>query len=198
MALGRSDAYLKPLQILWSEGTAGSLSDGELLGRFVGSTGETAEAAFAALVERHAPMVFLVCRQMLGEEQDAQDASQATFLILAKKARSIRKPEALGSWLHGVALRVAGKAKAAAARRRAHERRGGLNGRTIRKRVEPDRSLSRAPRGNRPAAREIPATHCALLPRGLDPRPGGATSGLAARHRREPAGAGTRPACVSD
>ena len=78
-----------------------------------------------ALVERHAPMVFLVCRQMLGEEHDAQDASQATFLILAKKARSIRKPEALGSWLHGVALRVSGKAKVAAARRRAHERRGG-------------------------------------------------------------------------
>jgi RNA polymerase sigma factor (sigma-70 family) len=125
MALGRSDTSLKPLQTLFNEGTVGGLTDGELLARFVASTGETAEAAFAALVERHAPMVFLVCRQMLGEEHDAQDASQATFLVLARKARSIRRPDALGSWLHGVALRVSGKAKVAAARRRAHERRGG-------------------------------------------------------------------------
>ena len=119
MALSRSETSLKPLQTLWSEGSLGAQSDGELLARFVVNTGETAEAAFAALVERHAPMVFLVCRQMLGEEHDAQDASQATFLVLARKARSIRRPEALGSWLHGVALRVSGKAKVAAARRRA-------------------------------------------------------------------------------
>jgi RNA polymerase sigma factor (sigma-70 family) len=124
MALGRSEGSLKPLQTLWREGSVGSLTDGELLARFVASTGQTAEAAFSALVERHAPLVFLVCRQVLGEEHDANDASQATFLILAKQARSIKKPESLGSWLHGVAFRVAGKAKTAAARRRAHERRG--------------------------------------------------------------------------
>src|SRR4029077_7966489 len=122
MARGRSEASLKPLETLWSDGAVGSLTDGELIGRFVTSTGEIAEAAFAALVERHAPMVFLVCRETLVEEHDAQDASQATFLVLASQARSIRKPEALGSWLHGVALRVSGKAKVAAARRRAHER----------------------------------------------------------------------------
>ena len=100
------------------------MSDSELLARFIAQSGDAAEAAFAAIVARHAPMVILVCRQMLGDEHDAQDASQATFLILAKKAKSIRQAEVLGSWLHGVALRVSSKAKVAAARRRAHERRG--------------------------------------------------------------------------
>jgi len=121
----RSGAVLKQLRTLLNEGTAGDLTDRELLNRFVMERGEAAQAAFAVLVERHAPMVLEVCRQLLGDVHDAQDASQATFLVLAKKARSIRRPEAIGSWLHGVALRVAGKAKVAAARRRAHERRGG-------------------------------------------------------------------------
>ncbi len=125
MAIERSDATLTHLRTLWSEGALGSLGDGDLLARFVVQRGDAAEAAFAALVERHAPMVFLVCRQMLRDEHDAQDASQATFLVLAKKARTIKKPEALGSWLHGVAVRVSAKAKVAAARRRSHERRGG-------------------------------------------------------------------------
>ena len=125
MPLERSEAALKHLKTLFNEGTTSALGDGELLARFCAHQGDSAEAAFTALVERHAPMVLLVCRQMLGDEHDAQDASQATFLVLAKKARSIKKPEALGSWLHGVALRVSAKAKVAAARRRSHERRGG-------------------------------------------------------------------------
>ena len=126
MALERSETALKHLGTLFNEGASSALSDGELLARFIAETSEAAEFAFAALVERHAPMVLLVCRQMLGDEHDAQDASQATFLILARKAKSIRKAEALGSWLHGVALRVSRKAKLAAARRRASERRGAL------------------------------------------------------------------------
>jgi len=121
----RSGAALKHLRTLLNEGTSGHLTDRELLARFVAERGEAAEAAFAVLVERHAPMVLEVCRQLLGDVHDAQDASQATFLVLAKKAHSIRRPEAISSWLHGVALRVAAKAKVAAARRRAHERRGG-------------------------------------------------------------------------
>jgi RNA polymerase sigma factor (sigma-70 family) len=125
MAVERSEAALKHLRTLWNEGAISSLGDRELLARFVAHTGDTAEAAFAALMERHAPMVLLVCRQMLGDDHDAQDACQATFLVLARKARSIKKPEALGSWLHGVAVRVSAKAKTAAARRRSHERRGG-------------------------------------------------------------------------
>ena len=197
MALGRSEASLKPLQTLWSEGTVGSLTDGELLARFVANTGETAEAAFAALVERHAPMVFLVCRQMLGEEHDAQDASQATFLVLAKKARSIKKT---GSARKLAARRRSpGLGQGKSGRRPASSSRTARwsNGRTIRKRMEPDRSLPRAPRGNQPAARAIPPARRALLPRGLDPRPGSTAAGLAAGHRREPPGAGTRPACGS-
>ncbi|MGC8644019.1 MAG: sigma-70 family RNA polymerase sigma factor, partial [Isosphaeraceae bacterium] len=82
-----------------------------------------AEAAFAALVRRHGPMVQRVCREVLKDDHDAQDAAQATFLALAIQARSIRRPGSLGPWLHGVALRVARHARADTRRRREIERR---------------------------------------------------------------------------
>jgi RNA polymerase sigma factor (sigma-70 family) len=95
------------------------LPDVELLRRFA-VTGE--ESAFVALMHRHGAMVLSVCQSVLREGPDAEDAFQATFLVLVRSARTIRKPPSLASWLHGVAHRLATKVRAEAARRRAHER----------------------------------------------------------------------------
>jgi RNA polymerase sigma factor (sigma-70 family) len=98
------------------------LTDGQLLERFATARGETAELAFAALVERHGPMVLRVCRSVLLDSHDAQDAFQATFLVLVEKARALWVRDSLGPWLHQVSYRTATCARAAAARRRRHER----------------------------------------------------------------------------
>jgi RNA polymerase sigma factor (sigma-70 family) len=82
------------------------LSDAQLLDRFVRSRNES---AFTALIQRHGPMVRDLCRRLLRQEADVDDAFQATFLVLLRKARSIRKRASLGSWLYGVAYRIARK-----------------------------------------------------------------------------------------
>lgn len=83
------------------------LSDGELLERFNAARDESAEMGFTVLVRRHGPMVLRVCHQILGDRHSAEDAFQATFLVLARRAGAIQKPELLGNWLYGVALRSA-------------------------------------------------------------------------------------------
>jgi RNA polymerase sigma factor (sigma-70 family) len=110
-------AAARHIRGLAAGGAGAGPGDGELLLAWL--SGE--QAAFARLVKRHGPMVLAVCRRALGQEQDAEDAFQATFLLLAGKADSVRKHESLAGWLHEVANHMAADARKAAARRRRHE-----------------------------------------------------------------------------
>src|SRR5437870_3032798 len=109
---------LVPLRKLLDSQVAKDLTDGELLARFAA---QRDEAAFAALMNRHGPLVFGVCRHVLRHDHDAEDAFQGTFLVLARKARTIHRLSSVAGWLHGVAYRVSLKARQSAARRRRRE-----------------------------------------------------------------------------
>lgn len=102
----------------------GNLSDEELLAKFLDDEAESSEEAFRAIVVRHGPMVMGVCRHALHHEQDAEDAFQAAFLTLARKADTIRNRRVLSGWLYEVAYRVAIRARANASRRRDQEGQG--------------------------------------------------------------------------
>jgi RNA polymerase sigma factor (sigma-70 family) len=110
--------FLSRLKLSMAAESLSALSDHDLVDRFLASQDE---AAFQAILHRHGLMVFRVCRRALSREQDAEDAFQATFLVLARQARSIREQSSLASWLHGVAYRVALKTRSASARRRERE-----------------------------------------------------------------------------
>lgn len=111
-----------PLSTLFNLGAIGEMTDGQLLERFAVG-GEVAELAFAALVERHGPVVLNTCRSILHDEHDAEDAFQATFMVLVRKARSLWVRDSLGPWLHEVAYHAARCSRSTTARRIAHERR---------------------------------------------------------------------------
>src|SRR5262245_22026217 len=99
MSAARADTLLRHLRALLRGRGAAEANDADLLRRFAAARDE---AAFEALVHRHGPMVLGVCRRVLRHTHDAEDAFQAAFLVLARKAASIRRRESVGSWLHGV------------------------------------------------------------------------------------------------
>jgi RNA polymerase sigma factor (sigma-70 family) len=115
----RLGTALRHIEWLFSNGSVVGVSDTQLLNRFAA---DRDEASFAALIARHGPMVMTVCRSVLRDSLDAEDAFQATFLVLARKAGAAWAEGQLGGWLHRVAYRIAVRARVDAARRRTHER----------------------------------------------------------------------------
>jgi len=122
MAGATMKAALRSIGRLLGGGSVSGLSDGELIGRFARGRDE---AAFAALMARHGPMVLATARAVLRDPHDAEDAFQAAFLVLARRAGSIREGDSLGGWLHRVARRVAIRANVEAGRRRERVRQVG-------------------------------------------------------------------------
>lgn len=118
MVRGQSNSVIQYLYRLAGKPAGGDRSDADLLRRF---SLHNDQYAFAAIVEKHGSMVWGVCRRVLRNVQDAEDAFQATFFVLVRKAGSLRQPDSLASWLYGVAYRTAIKARAIAAQRRFHE-----------------------------------------------------------------------------
>src|SRR5690349_9761922 len=108
MANAPLGTMLRQLRTLAGAGANEEASDCDLLERFVARRDEE---AFVLLLQRHGAMVLQVCRRIRGNEHDAEDIFQATFLLLARKAGSIRKRESVASWLHGVAHRLAQAAR---------------------------------------------------------------------------------------
>jgi RNA polymerase sigma factor (sigma-70 family) len=122
MAEHSTEAAAGPLGLVFREGTLGGLTDGQLVERFLAS-GPAAGAAFDVLLARHGPMVLGICRRILRDGHAADDAFQTTFLVLVRRAHVIRQRESIGPWLHGVARRVALRARTAAMLRKEREAR---------------------------------------------------------------------------
>ena len=119
MASGQWAVVLRHVGRMFHGGTVAGMSEGQLLERFVARRDEV---AFEAIIARHGPMVLGVCRGLLDDPRDVEDAFQATFLVLVRKAAGLRDRDLLAPWLHGVARRVSLRARSEAARRRGRER----------------------------------------------------------------------------
>ena len=119
MGRGQFGPVVHQLRHLFAGNSIAGVSEWQLLHRYLDRRDEV---AFEAIVSRHGPMVLGVCRRVLGDARDVEDAFQATFLILARKGGTLGEGDPVGHWLYGVAYRVALRARASAARRRALER----------------------------------------------------------------------------
>src|SRR5213078_4387522 len=119
MATGQLNGVIQHLRRAMLLRDGAGLTDGQLLEDYISRRDE---AALAALVQRHGPMVWGVCRRILSNYHDAEDAFQATFLVLVRRAASIASPELLANWLYGVAHQTALKARATVAKRKVRER----------------------------------------------------------------------------
>src|SRR5262249_37272030 len=119
MAQGPLATVLRHIRSLALTREAANTEDARLLERFIA---DRDEAAFEALLRRHGPMVLGVCRRLLSNPSDVEDAFQVTFLVLLRKARSLRRRDLLAQWLYGVAYRTALQARSRSARRQACER----------------------------------------------------------------------------
>ncbi len=115
-------SFIEHIETLFDAGAIGEPTDRQLLERFTGRDRRAAELAFTTLVKRHGPMVFRACRAILHDPHASEDAFQATFLVLSRKAAGLWVRGSLGPWLMAVACRVASAARAEARRRRVHER----------------------------------------------------------------------------
>jgi RNA polymerase sigma factor (sigma-70 family) len=122
MAAKVGNKALREIETLFAVGAIGRLSDGQLIERFLSGTRDEAETAFAALVDRHGAMVMGVCGRLLADSNDADDAFQATFLVLVRRAHSIARRDLLANWLYRVAYQTARVARTRAAKRHAKER----------------------------------------------------------------------------
>ena len=149
----------RQLGSLFEGGSAAGLSDRQLLERFATRRDAAGEAAFAALVARHGPMVLGVCRQLLGDHHHAEDAFQAVFLVLARKARSIRDPDLLGNWLYGVARAHGRKAHASGSPAVAGPRKRAPRGRP-RRPPPPRRPIGSSSTASRPRPCTARSTAC--------------------------------------
>jgi RNA polymerase sigma factor (sigma-70 family) len=121
MSTSRTRPGWRALESLFDAGALGGLTDGELLECFQTSRDTVGHEAFRILVERHGPMVLGMCRSLVRDPHEADDAFQATFLVLVRKAGSIERRDTIGPWLHGVAGRVARRARDRAVRRQRRE-----------------------------------------------------------------------------